>query len=69
MKGRGSSEALGYVGPVCRGQLGPDGEKVEVVCVANSVGRAHAWAKQFASAGVRRQLTRFALPEPLTPKP
>jgi len=67
MKGRGGPEALGYTGPVGRGQLGSQREKIEVFSIANSVGRAHAWTKHLASAGLRRQLTRFTFPESSTP--
>jgi len=69
MRHRGGPEALGFVGLIGRGQLGPQREKIEVFSIANSVGRAHTWAKHLASAGLRRQFARLAFSEPSKPKP
>ena len=66
MNGRGGPAAMGYKGPACSGQLGPDREKLEVFSIANSVGRSHAWTSHLASAGLRRQFARLTFTETQT---
>ena len=61
---RGGTEAMGLVGPVCRGRTGPDGRKIELLDMSSSVGHAHAWTKHLKSGGLRRQLARYTFAEP-----
>jgi len=61
-------QAIGYVGPACLEQLGPQREKIELVDLTCSVGRIHDWATYFAASGVRERLAWYALLEPVDRK-
>jgi len=53
---RGGPQALGYTGAVCgRADL----DRVEMVDVSPTVGRAHGWADYLAAPVLRRRLVRY----------
>ena len=57
---RGGPKALGYVGPtVCTRS-----EKIELIDVTGSVGRAHCWACYEPAPKIRSRLARYAFLEP-----
>jgi esterase/lipase superfamily enzyme len=59
MYGRRGPEAMGYVGPLCCPRAGCD--KLEVVNVACSVGRAHSWYRYQAAPEVVQRLGWYTL--------
>lgn len=63
MYGRGGPQAMGYVGPYVRGDDLETREKIELVSVQCSVGRAHDWNRYFGSGTVRRRVSRYAFDE------
>ncbi|MBN1911481.1 MAG: alpha/beta hydrolase [Pirellulales bacterium] len=61
--GRGGPEALGSTGPACPSHLGPEREKVEVLGVQCSVGRAHGWRHYLGAPSLRCRLPWYAFLE------
>jgi hypothetical protein len=54
LDGRGGPQALGWAGP-----LGHDGDKLEVLDVACSVGKKHDWYRYKAAPQVAQRLARY----------
>lgn len=61
--GLGGPSALGYVGLPCSGQLGPEREKVETVCLAGSVGRYHEWIRYMRAPELTSRVAQYAFLE------
>lgn len=65
-RGRGP-DALGFTGPACLSQLGPDAEKLEVLNLSCEVGRRHESQCYLAACSLRSRLGWYAFldrPEP-----
>jgi pimeloyl-ACP methyl ester carboxylesterase len=55
--------ALGRTGSACPSMLGPDGEKLETVNVACSVGKNHDFSYYMRSSAVTSRLAQYTFPE------
>lgn len=62
--GRGGPDALGFVGPACPSQLGPEQQKLEVINVSGQVGRNHAWDCYLWAPSLRARLAEYAFLNP-----
>jgi len=60
-------QALGYTGPACLAQLGPDRKKIELLRLGCSVGKAHKWNCYLSAPSLRRRLAWYAFVEPPEP--
>ena len=60
---RHGPQALGYAGPACPGRLGDDQQKLDVLGMSCSVGKAHEWICYLRAPALRDRLAWYAFLE------